>query len=120
MRIDTDKIKNLCRRRKLTLDHLLKEAGVSRNAYYSLARRQNILPNSIVAIARAMDVSPSNLLKDEASMARHLLTEVDRIAAQNPGIDRDTVRHTLLLLREKPIDRLRRALIRGRQFDIRT
>ena len=123
MRVDTDKIKNLCRRRKLTLDQLLKEAGVSRNAYYSLARRESVLPGSIVAIAHALDVSQSKLLTDEAVTARmvnRLLTTVDRILEQNPGIDRDTVRHTLLLLQEKPVERLRRALIRGRQLDIRT
>jgi len=45
---------------------------------------------------------------------KSLMAEVDAIVRRYPGVDRDNIRHTLLLLREKPIDRLRRALIRGR------
>lgn len=51
--------------------------------------------------------------------ATRLLAKVDRICTLYPDADRDTVRHTLLLLQEPPIERLRRALRRGRLAHIR-
>jgi hypothetical protein len=33
-------------------------------------------------------------------------------------MDRDNIRHTLLLLEEKPIDRLQRSLLRARKSDL--
>ena len=80
------------------------------------------MPGSVMAIAQTLHVGPVTLLKDEEAEARRavrLLKDVDRIVEENPGIDRDTVRHTLLLLQEKPIERLRRALTRGQHFDFR-
>jgi hypothetical protein len=43
-----------------------------------------------------------------------LLAEVDRIALTDSTLDRDTIRHTLVLLDEPPLNRLRRALRLGR------
>ena len=40
--------------------------------------------------------------------------ELEQIAALHPEADRENLWHALLLLEEEPIDRLRRALIRGR------
>ena len=122
MKIDTDRIKALCKPRNLTIARLLRKAGVSHNAYYSLTRKSSVLPKSIAMLSRALNVRQSALLTDEDAeirKARRLLKKVDEIVAENPGIDRDTVRHTLLLLQEKPIERLRRALVRGQAFDIR-
>jgi hypothetical protein len=48
---------------------------------------------------------------------RELLEETEQILARNPDLTRDTVWHTLLLLDEPPIERLRRALRRGRRVD---
>jgi hypothetical protein len=45
---------------------------------------------------------------------RSLGDRVDFIMALHPQADRDTVRHTLILLDEPPIERLRRSLRRGR------
>jgi hypothetical protein len=48
-------------------------------------------------MACALGTSQSDLLRDEvatARAARRLLTRIDRIVEENPGIDRDTVRHT--------------------------
>ncbi|MBA4388455.1 MAG: hypothetical protein C0404_10775 [Verrucomicrobia bacterium] len=46
---------------------------------------------------------------------RALLDEAGRIIKANPGIDPDTVRHTLIMLGKKPIERLELALVRGRR-----
>jgi hypothetical protein len=47
------------------------------------------------------------------------MAEVNRIVKRHPGVDPDNIRHTLLLLDEEPIERLRRALQRGRPVNIR-
>jgi hypothetical protein len=44
-----------------------------------------------------------------------LLNKVDDIARKYKNIDPDNIRHTLLLLQEPPIERLRRALTRGQK-----
>lgn len=45
--------------------------------------------------------------------ARRLNRRVDEIMAHHPEADRDNVRHTLILLRMSPLERLNRALLRG-------
>ena len=93
---------------------------MSRNALYSLARKDSVLPESVLRIARALGVQPSSLLEETVSPEQdihRIMETVNRIAARHPGIDRDNVRHTLILLRERPITRLRRALRRGRNID---
>jgi hypothetical protein len=73
-------------------------------------------------ISEQLGVSVSALLDDvlppEQRMKR-LITESNRIARRHRSVDRDNVRHTLLLLQEKPIERLRRALRRGRPVNFR-
>jgi transcriptional regulator with XRE-family HTH domain len=121
MRINAGKVTRLCRKKGLNLGRLLEEARVSRNAYYSLARRESVLPRSILAIADRLDVAPSELLQDDfpaLRKARSVLAQVDAIADRHPEVDRDNIRHVLLLLQEKPIDRLRRALLRARKPDL--
>jgi transcriptional regulator with XRE-family HTH domain len=118
MRLAADRVKNLCAARGVSLSSLLRDAGVSRNAYYTLSRRSSILPKSIHALAAGLGVKPSAFLKEEQSAsekARSLIAQIDRIERRAKIHERDNVRHTLLLLREKPIDRLRRALIRAQQ-----
>ena len=51
--------------------------------------------------------------KDPALEMKELLERVDRICQKAPHLDRDIVRHTLILLAEPPIERLRRSLRRG-------
>ena len=93
---------------------------MSKNAYYSLARKETVLPNSIIAIAGRLGVKPSSFT-DEASLEADkftsLLEELERVLSRHKQADRENVRHTLLLLQEKPIERLRRALTRGQRFD---
>lgn len=116
MRLSGTTIKGLCRRQGTTLNSLLKEANVSRTAYYSLARKESVLPKSILAIAQRLDVKPSAFLEEDNPAARRMrtvLNDVSTTLQRNPEANPDNVRHTLLLLYEKPVDRLRRALIRA-------
>jgi hypothetical protein len=122
VKISMHKVEYECGRRGLNTGEMLREAGVSRNAFYSLARKECIVPTSLVRIAERLDISVSALL-EEADTAvermKSLAAESERIARRHPGVDRDNIRHTLLLLSEKPVERLRRALRRGRFIDLR-
>jgi hypothetical protein len=122
MKLSMDKVEYECRRRDLNLGEMLREAGVSRNAFYSLARKDYVVPLSLILIAERLHISVSALLEETdtpAERMKSLATESERISRRHPGIDRDNIRHTLLLLGEKPVERLRRALRRGRFVDIR-
>ena len=57
---------------------------------------------------------PNGITEALVETANVLRAEVDEIAARHQGIDRDNVRHALILLREKPVERLKRALVRGK------
>jgi len=120
MKVAEDRLKNICAERGITISELLAEAGVSRNAFYTLARKKNILPRSISAIAATLRIPASELVETEPSpveRAQELYAEVDRITDKHRGADPDNVRHTLQLLTEKPVDRLRKALTRAQRFN---
>ena len=122
MRISSDKLKAFCHKKQQNLKRVLHNAGVSRNAYYSLARKDSVLPKSLIAIADQLDVQPSAFLEEGSRVeqrAQRLLATLDKIIKHNKKADRDNVRHTLLLLQEKPVNRLRRALLRAQKFDFR-
>lgn len=116
MKLSGTRVKDLCDKRGIGLNDLLRSAGVSRTAYYSLARKDSVLPKSIRAIARQLNVRPSSFLEEESraeQRALAVMTNVQAIMHDHPSLNPDNVRHTLLLLHEKPIDRLRRALLRA-------
>ncbi len=116
MRLSAEKVKTLCQNRGLRLGELLLRAGVSRTAYYSLVRKNSVLPNSVLALAETLGVRPSRLIDEpepETRRVKDLLSRLDEILAAHPGADRDNVWHTLLLLQEPPVDRLNRGLLRG-------
>ena len=118
MRLATDRVRTLCARRGTNLSALLRDANVSRNAFYTLSRKPSVLPRTVRALAAGLGVQPSAFLKEDPSPveeARLLIKQIDTIERRSKIHDRDNVRHTLLLLREKPIDRLRRALIRAQK-----
>lgn len=122
VKISLNKVEYECRRRDLSVGELLREAGVSRNAFYSLARKDYVVPLSLIRIASQLDISVSDLLEETATPAarmKAIAAEAGLIAKRHPEVDRDNVRHTLILLNEKPVERLRRALRRGRFVDIR-
>jgi AcrR family transcriptional regulator len=122
VKISLEKIETVCGKRGTSVAAMLREAGVSRNAFYTLARKDSVVPQSLIRISEQLGVPVSALLDDvlppEQRMKR-LITEANRIARRHRSVDRDNVRHTLLLLQEKPIERLRRALRRGRPVNIR-
>jgi transcriptional regulator with XRE-family HTH domain len=121
MRLSGENTKKLCGARSLSLNALLKRAGVSKTAYYHLIDKESVLPRSVDALAAALGVQPSALLEESDRKSRRalrLLEAADRIAGSDPSMDRDNIRHTLLLLEEKPIDRLQRSLLRARKSDL--
>jgi hypothetical protein len=116
MKISQEKMRTLCARRKTRLGRVLRAAGVSRTAYYALARKDSVLPKSLERIAAHLEVSPLDFLDDtakEACRVRRLQAEAEAIHTANANLDRDTVYRTLENLTSTPIARLRRALIRG-------
>ena len=118
MNLSAPKLRKICARRHLSLTQVLLQAKVSRTAYYSLVRKPSLLPQSILRIARQLEVNPSALLDDESATLqaiRRLQNSTDAICRQNPGVDRDTVFRTLQNLQLPPLDRLRRALYRVRK-----
>jgi len=121
MKIDLEKLKSLSTEHGCTISALLDSAGVSRNAFYSLTRRESVLPGSIRAIADYLKIPPSTFLIDEGSLVQKgiaLQKRVEEIALRHREADRDTIRHTLILLQEEPVERLRRALRRAGNIDI--
>ena len=116
-----NKLRALCRSRGLSLRSMLKQADVSPNAFYTLARKRSVIPKSLQAIATCLDTGPRMFLMDTPSAAqdmRNIEAEVARIMKTYKIHDRDNVRHALLLAREKPVERLRRALIRAQGPDL--
>lgn len=115
MRLSGSLVRNLCARRGRRLGEVLRKAGVSRTAYYSLARKDHVLPGSVLRLARELGVRPGDVLEDEAerqAAMRRLAAESREIARSVKG-DSENVRHTRILLGLEPAERLRRALLRG-------
>ncbi len=121
MRLSAEKLKELGRARGLSLKELLDQSGVSKTAYYHLLSKDSVLPRSIQALAETLGVKASSFLTEESEeeRIRNIGLFTDAIVAHRPNLDRDDIRHTLLLLEEEPIERLRRALIRGRKNNLR-
>ncbi len=121
MRLNADRIRRHCARRGISLQALLHDAGVSRTAYYSLVRKDSVLPRSVRSLAGTLGVRPSALLVEagpEEWRARAMLRKAQRIVKSQPGTSFENVWHTLVLLEEDPAERLRRSLLRGRALDL--
>jgi transcriptional regulator with XRE-family HTH domain len=121
MKLDPDQIKKRCKIKGLTLQELLESAAVSRTAYYSLARKDSVLPASLLAIAGELGVAPSAILREAPAAewrTRALIRQAIRVVDQHPQASFENVWHTLVLLEEPPVDRLRRSLLRGRAADL--
>jgi hypothetical protein len=122
VKISMHKVEYECGRNGLNTEEMLREAGVSRNAFYSLARKDYVVPASLVRVAERLGIPVSALLEETdtpVERLKSLVAESERISKRHPGSDRDNIRHTLLLLNERPVERLRRALRRGRFVDLR-
>lgn len=120
MKIAEDKLKRICGKRGISLKQLLEMSGVSKNAFYTLARKKSVLPNSIKAISETLDICPEEFLEislTPVQLARQMSRTASEIAGRHSGADRDNILHTLQLLEENPVDRLRRALTRAQRFN---
>jgi transcriptional regulator with XRE-family HTH domain len=118
MKLDADVARELARRQGLTLSEVLRRAGVSRTAFYSLARRRSVVPRTVTAVARVLGLPPSRLLRETRDTVREraedLAREARYIHARSRGSDFANVWHTLNLLELAPAERLARSLARGR------
>ena len=117
MKLDVDAIRRCCEARGLPVSRVLREAGISRTAYYSLLRRDSVLPKTVIRLAGALDTPASGLLDEQSSeekRARRRVEFAKRIAAAHSGTSFENVWHTMALLDEPPSARLNRALRRGR------
>ena len=117
MKLDVEAIRRRCAARGLPLSRVLRDAGISRTAYYSLVRRESVLPKTVLKLAAALDTSASGLLDETTSeerRARRRVNAAKRIAGTDRRASFENVWHTLALLDEPPIARLNIALRRGR------
>lgn len=57
---------------------------------------------------------PDSQDRKAARWAQDLMDSVRAVLAVRPEADPDNVRHTLILLQQPPLERLRRSLTRGR------
>ena len=117
MRLSSARVRRLSLDRGESLSAVLRRAGVSRTAFYSLARRGTVLPKTVLALAKTLGVSPSAILEspapESASDPTMRLREAQSIV-QRTGASFENVWHTLCLLDLDPLERLNRSLIRGR------
>ncbi len=116
MRLDHEETKRIAVERGTTLTAALDRAGVSRTAYYSLRRRDNILPRTIRALAMELGIDPERLLKKTPTPLTYerRMKRAREICERFPGTDFHNIWHTLTLLDLPPVERLRRGLRRGR------
>ena len=113
MRLSEYKLKKICREQGFGLTEVLEKANVSRTAYYSLIRKDSIIPKSVLSVAEFLDIPVSELLHDEELELRkynQVLNLVNEIAKKNKISEKDNIRHTLLSLEKTPLERLRTAL----------
>jgi transcriptional regulator with XRE-family HTH domain len=120
VRLSSDKLKELGRARGVSLKELLDQSGVSKTAYYHLLSKDSVLPRSIGTLAETLGAKASSFLIEESEedAIRRIGRLTEAIAARHPNLDRDNIRHTLLLLEEEPLDRLHRGLTRGRKIHL--
>ena len=64
MRLAHEKIREIARRKNKTLAACLRDAGVCRTAYYSLVRKDSVLPRSCHALAEAFGVPVGSILEE--------------------------------------------------------
>ena len=70
MEVDAVKLKELRRRRVLTLEELATKAGVGRNTIWRLEHGvMGAQPRTIRKLARALDIDPEDLVKTEEGNA---------------------------------------------------
>lgn len=118
MRLSVPKVRELARSRGVSLAEALRRSGVSRTAFYALARRRSLLPKTIRALSEALGVEPDDLLdaapEPPEVVAERRLRAAREILRRHPDASFENVWHTLTLLDLPPAERLNRSLTRGR------
>lgn len=116
MRLSNKKFKEVLRNKGITLKDVLQDAGVSKTAFYSLLKKESVLPDSLQKLAQKLGVSALSFLEDpfeiQEKTKRQLLL-CQKIVQENPQALWENVWHTLQLLEEPPLNRLARSLRRG-------
>jgi transcriptional regulator with XRE-family HTH domain len=116
MKLNYSYIKEVCKSRSISVSQVLRDAGVSRTAFYSLLRQESLVPKSLLAISGTLAVPVEDLLEESpVKKVLRLQKKLESILDTNPELSRENVWHTLLLLEEPPVKRLDRGLIRGRK-----
>jgi hypothetical protein len=101
----------------MSLSSVLRRAGVSRTAYYSLVGKPSVLPGTIHALSAALGTPEAEILSveepspEESAVRR--IEEARQICTKYPEVEFESVWHTLCLLDLSPVERLNRSLIRG-------
>ncbi len=116
MWLDQAKIKEICASEGLSLRELLRRAGVSRTAYYSLANAPSLLPSSVHKLAKALNLQASQVVSvgnPDEEIYRSRLASLEKIMKRHPKSNRENIWHTLVLLELPPLERLKGALRRG-------
>ena len=117
MRLDISRVRRLARAQSKSLSGLLRQARVSRTAFYSLARRPSVLPSTVHALALELGVRATDLLDETVGppdvRSAKRLRSARSICAAEPAASFENVWHTLLLLDMTPLERLNRSLLRG-------
>ncbi|ANM31326.1 hypothetical protein ABI59_19720 [Acidobacteria bacterium Mor1] len=123
MRLAHEKVREIARQKGTTLAACLRDAGVSRTAYYSLVRKDSVLPKSCHAVADALGVPVTSILEEpvvplsqEVIEAR--LEEARAVCAEFPEANFENIWHVLTLEQLTPLERLNRSLMRGRRVAV--
>lgn len=98
VKLDLEEVRRLSSAKGWSLVRLLREAGVSPNAFYTLSRKTSVLPRSVHRLASSLGVPAERVLMRDAdpeSRARELLRELKVI-----------------------LERLRRGLLRAQTGDL--
>ncbi len=120
MYLSPEKLKKIALRKGFSLKTLLRRAKVSKTAYYSLARKTNLLPKSILQLAQVLEIRPSAFIEETSADERKAFKRLgilEEILRDHPEADRDNIWHSLILLDEKPIERLQRSILRANTFN---
>ncbi len=64
MKVDRDQLTRALEKQGVSLNRALRTAGVSPNAFFTLQRKNEILPRSLVQLANGLGISPGDLLTE--------------------------------------------------------
>jgi transcriptional regulator with XRE-family HTH domain len=116
MKVNYPNFKAICLDRGLSVSKVLKLADVSRTAFYNLLKHDSLVPKSLQNISTLLNIPVEDLLEEsELKKTRRLQNKLEEVLKLYPETSRENAWHTLVLLEEPPIQRLERALIRGRK-----